>query len=477
LVVMSVPALAVLYIFLTYHEILFTPIRNITPFLHMLAGPLFYAIASWLWTASRPRAVSVLALIGAGVTIGLVGYLAPIAANRTELGLFVPAILAWGSTFLFLRSKGPVNHLGRPRVALATIAAVAALLALWPDHPPPSPPPDVINVRWAEGVDDATRAALEERFALTELDRSPDPNTRVYQIADISMNNVLEIVRHPAVDDTHHIDRTAFTVERPPRPWYRYPDRTILAVTAVGLWVCGFILPPLAAGGTRRNGDAIDRFLTAPFYRAAAKYALVLIPLAGITMIPSLSPAFLEPVPPFGRVDTPAAMLQQMECVTQDEVSPNLGDTYRYGEPVILIGLTSCPPSTEVVAWVEAHVPTEAVFAINRWNLFQPPVYMPQQVVALSGSEVSAPIESLITPGYARAYRESMRDRGVQPFFNEQETLDQRRAFIRELGVTHVLVDPTYYNSMRRVLDALPQLVSLRYADGRWAVYEVKRGS
>jgi hypothetical protein len=164
-----------------------------------------------------------------------------------------------------------------------------------------------------------------------------------------------------------------------------------------------------------------------------------------------------------------------MECVTQEEVSPNLGETYQHGEPVTLRGLTSCPPSRELAEWVETHVPTGAVFAMNRWSLFQPTMYLPQQVVALSGSEFSLPMEDLLNPGYAQAYRESMRDRGVQPFFNDQETADQRGTFIRELGITHVLVDPMYYDSMRRVLDGLPQLVSLRYADGRWAVYEVRR--
>ena len=475
LLVMTIPALAVPYILLTYYEILVTPIRNITPFLHLVAGPLLYGMATWLWTAVRPRAAAVAALVGAGTLIGVVGYLAPVAANRTELGFFVPVILAWGSTFLFLGRKGPLASMDHPRVALAAIAAVVALVALWPDHPPPPPPRDVVNVRWADGVDAVTRTALEKRFTLTELDRSVDPNTRIYQIADLSVTNVQAIVRDPAVEDTHHIDRSTFAVERPPRPWYQYPDRTLLAATAVGLWACGFVLPPLAVRGLRRNGDAAGRFLDSPFHRAAAVYVLVLAPLAAITIVPRLSPAFLEPGLPLGRIDTPTAMWRQMECVTQEEVSPNLGETYQHGEPVTLRGLTSCPPSRELAEWVETHVPTGAVFAMNRWSLFQPTMYLPQQVVALSGSEFSLPMEDLLNPGYARAYRESMRDRGAQPFFNDQETADQRRTFIRELGITHVLVDPMYYDSMRRVLDGLPQLVSLRYADGRWAVYQVRR--
>ena len=203
------------------------------------------------------------------------------------------------------------------------------------------------------------------------------------------------IVRNAAVDDTHHVDRAAFTVERPLRPWYRYPNRALMAVTAVGLWICDLaVLPPLAARAMERNADAIDRFLAAPFHRAGAAYVLVLIPVAGITVIPRLSPASLVPVAPFGRVDTPAAMWRQMECVTQDEQSPNLGDTYEHGEAVMLIGLRSCPPSAELAAWVEAHVPADAVFAMNRWNRFWRRICC---LVALSGFDFSLPMEALLT--------------------------------------------------------------------------------
>ena len=76
----------------------------------------------------------------AGIAIGLLGYLAPLAANRTESGFFVQAILAWGSTFLFLGARRPATAAGRSRAVLAGIAAVSALVALWPDHLPPAPP-------------------------------------------------------------------------------------------------------------------------------------------------------------------------------------------------------------------------------------------------------------------------------------------------------------------------------------------------
>ena len=48
-----------------------------------------------------------------------------------------------------------------------------------------------------------------------------------------------------------------------------------------------------------------------------------------------------------------------------------------------------------------------------------------------------------------------------------------RAAFVNALGVTHILVDSTYYEGMRRVLEDAPGQFRLRYANAGWAVYEV----
>ena len=46
---------------------------------------------------------------------------------------------------------------------------------------------------------------------------------------------------------------------------------------------------------------------------------------------------------------------------------------------------------------------------------------------------------------YYRFFNERMRRYRVQPFFNSVETPAERAAFVDALGVTHVLVDPPYY--------------------------------
>jgi hypothetical protein len=60
-----------------------------------------------------------------------------------------------------------------------------------------------------------------------------------------------------------------------------------------------------------------------------------------------------------------------------------------------------------------------------------------------------------------------------QPLFNDRETRAERLSFIRDLGVTHVLVNPRLHKLMSVVLARDPDVFAARYDDGRWALYEV----
>jgi hypothetical protein len=55
------------------------------------------------------------------------------------------------------------------------------------------------------------------------------------------------------------------------------------------------------------------------------------------------------------------------------------------------------------------------------------------------------------------------------------ETPTERAAFVKALGVTHVLVGPAHYGELRPVLDGLPEQFSLKYDHAQWAVYEAIR--
>ena len=126
-----------------------------------------------------------------------------------------------------------------------------------------------------------------------------------------------------------------------------------------------------------------------------------------------------------------------------------------------------------VTEWIRMNVPTEAVFAIDRWNPYLPSVFIPQQVVVYPQVEQTFENEEELFAPYYGLYSERIRESRVQPFFNSVETPAQRSAFIERLGVTHVLVDPAYYREMRQVLDQRPGQYALRFSEAEWAVYEV----
>ena len=72
--------------------------------------------------------------------------------------------------------------------------------------------PVEVNVRWAATIDDAARFQLEQRYTLARPDPQGD-RTFSYALTDRSLENISNLVRDPAVEDTHQIDRSAFRVE------------------------------------------------------------------------------------------------------------------------------------------------------------------------------------------------------------------------------------------------------------------------
>ena len=72
--------------------------------------------------------------------------------------------------------------------------------------------PVKVNVRWAATVDDAARFQLEQRYTLARPDAQGD-RTFSYALTDRSLENISNLVRDPAIEDTHRIDRPALRVE------------------------------------------------------------------------------------------------------------------------------------------------------------------------------------------------------------------------------------------------------------------------
>jgi hypothetical protein len=100
---------------------------------------------------------------------------------------------------------------------------------------------------------------------------------------------------------------------------------------------------------------------------------------------------------------------------------------------------------------------------------------MPQQMVVWPGGTESLLDPESIFPRYFEYLKTAQDDSEDQPLFNSTDTRDRREAFVRDLRVTHVLLNPRLYASMKPVFDADAALFTSRYDDGHWALYEVVR--
>ena len=93
--------------------------------------------------------------------------------------------------------------------------------------PPPPPPPPRINVRWVDGLDAERRRGLEARLGL-DAGTETAPSTWHYALVDASRANIVAIVQHADVADTHYIDRAEMTLAagafRVAEPRFRAPS-------------------------------------------------------------------------------------------------------------------------------------------------------------------------------------------------------------------------------------------------------------
>jgi hypothetical protein len=484
LAVMTVPLLAIPYIYLTYFEILHIPVRNVIWFVYLLAGALLYLGAVALARVDRTG----LSLVLVGTIGGLLALLATLTINRSVPGYFAPLIAAYVLTFVYGLSGGEtsgglVRASGYRRRGMVTLVALLALVALWPEREPVERS-DQVTVRWTTGLPEERRIALERALSLKQAERKTDAgadeNTWNYRLSDVSVDNVRGIVTNPDVVDTHFIDRSTFAVDAQPPPgdhqalgvvyatWLQYPGAILLIGTALFMWAVAFLAPALIAATS--DGPAAGSFwaaMGAPFHRYAVPFALLLILFAFWSARPTLSPLDLAPMPPSGRAGTPRAMFEQIPCVTTPPMPARFAE-----EDVVLPERTTCPPDPPVIAWVQANVPVDAVFAVDRWTPYPPQVFMAPQAVIFPTLEASFIAEDRLFREYYRLFGDRMSRHRVQPFFNAVETSGERQEFVRALGVTHVLVSPVHYDELRPALDRLRDQYALRYDHARWAVYE-----
>jgi hypothetical protein len=211
----------------------------------------------------------------------------------------------------------------------------------------------------------------------------------------------------------------------------------VLAYGAVAWWAW-----------TTRHVPAADGWIDNPHPRWVLVMIALCVPLIAGTAHPASS---LWQVSRAGFTTTPRALLSSLPCVEEGRF---------------------CPLPATFIRFAETRVPVESVFAVDIDEQYQPAMFVPQQMMAWPG-EAEGLIPRLAFERYYQHFDHAETAYGQQPFFNDRETRAERLAFIRDLGVTHVLVTPRLYALMSAVLRGEPEVFTARYDDGRWALYEV----
>jgi hypothetical protein len=107
----------------------------------------------------------------------------------------------------------------RPRLQLRAALRIAALAGAITAFALPivariaaGPRGGVVHVRWVPSVDAAARQQLEARFRLADGEALGGSTWR-YDLVDPTSGHIRDLVRDPSVEDTHHIDRSRFTLD------------------------------------------------------------------------------------------------------------------------------------------------------------------------------------------------------------------------------------------------------------------------
>jgi hypothetical protein len=369
LLIIRFPLFAIPYIYITYWEILISPVRNMIFFIYLLTGAFFYLIASAL---RRITNVPLAALAG---------------------------------------------------------SAVAVLLGLV----------------WKYGV---TAFGLKD-----EVDRFFAPTVILYLLAFSFM--LWELYWRPktGLDEAQFVDRTS----SPPESSFRK-----LAARSL---TPGYVPLGSHRTGEQRNFRQSATMTTWPVWGSAL---LLVLPLAAGAAKRQSSPLNA----PDQLLLTPDALISAEVCIPTQlgprSIKGPLGDVEIKGPD----DASSCSPSLQFVRWVREELPADAVLAVNSFNQRYPLPFISQQIVVspILGSTLYLDI---VFPTYYDFLTQSIEQHQTQPFFNTHESLEERIAFVEALQVTHIVVDPMYYDEMKQTLDQWPNIFQVVYDDEEWAIYQV----
>ncbi len=249
-------------------------------------------------------------------------------------------------------------------------------------------------------------------------------------------------------------------------------------VLMYGIALVGLRSPERATSGARVEAETVSPSWKAPFI-------LLLGLLTLLTPIPKSSPLALgalhDGIAAFAYSTnvplTPKALLTGLRCV--GAAGADLPLLPVAGSPKSLKArYPSCPPSAGLVRWSETALGEDALVLADATDLYALSVFIPQHVLtglpwrSLPISWGGEYVRGLF-PAYFRAFDLAMREHGTQPFFNERQSPEEKAAFLRTVGITHIFVHAAQSAVVAPLALGRADLLRKLYDDGEWAVYEV----
>jgi hypothetical protein len=193
--------------------------------------------------------------------------------------------------------------------------------------------------------------------------------------------------------------------------------------------------------------------------------------LLAVHHVPTYSPFLGDEAP---LVRSPGNLLASLRPITTPSWELKQTNVTFADYPLTIANNTSVPPPRRLLRWAEANLPVDAILASNGLNVYPLPIFLPQRVVAwppLVTFGLSYPRQ--LSPAYYEHMDRSVAKYGKQPFFNIQETLNERLEFLASTHTTHVVLDPPSYRELHGVLAQWPDWFECIYDDGEWAVFAV----
>ena len=257
--------------------------------------------------------------------------------------------------------------------------------------------------------------------------------------------------------------------------WTQHAD--VLLLHALGLFLAALVLMKWLPAPT------VSPPAGPPAPRWRAVFAVLLGLLALATVDRDRSPLDVHTVNTRTHVSSGFARLAFTPAELVEKLRPRTIAAYplmqsnlsfaSYGNAVV--DVCSTAPSLRLMRWAESNLSVDSVLTMNSFNGWGPATFLPQQCVAWPAvSSLNLSYVKDIFPRYYDWMDRVMATYRTQPFFNDLEAPHDRRAYLRDLRVTHVLLDPAYYDLMKRILEAEPETYRAVYDDGQWAVFAVK---